>query len=112
MTHRKKLLMFAPLAIVGFAIFLAIGGLVVRELWNWVLPPLFGWKSLTFWRALALLALCRILFGGFGMHGGPRSHLRQRMHRRWEAMTPEEQERLRHGLHGRCSGTQPAGDAP
>ena len=39
------------------------------HLWNWLLPPLFGWRTLGFWQALGLLALCRILFGGLGGHG-------------------------------------------
>lgn len=69
---RGRWLWIAPVAIVGFAVFVALGGWVVRALWNWLLPPLFGWHTITFWQALALLALCRILFGGFGMHGGPR----------------------------------------
>ena len=47
-------------------LFTSIGGEIVRLLWNWLLPPLFGWRQITFWQALGLLALCRILFGGFG----------------------------------------------
>ncbi len=47
-------------------LFIAIGGEIVLHLWNWLLPPLFGWRQITFWQALGLLALCRILFGGFG----------------------------------------------
>ena len=86
---RGRWLWIAPLAIVGFAVFVALGGWVVRALWNWLLPPLFGWHTLTFWQALGLLALCRILFGGFGMNGGPRrnaevrARIRQRMHERF-----------------------------
>ena len=30
-------------------------------LWNAVLPPMFGWPLLTYWQALAILALCSIL---------------------------------------------------
>jgi hypothetical protein len=94
-------LFLAPLAILGMVLFMAIGGLVVRQLWNWLLPALFAWPAITFWQALGLLALCRILFGGFGLHGG-RSRYRRRMAERWEAMTPEERERFRQGLRGRC----------
>ena len=72
------------------------------HLWNWLLPPLFGWRQITFWQALGILALCRILFGGFGCHGSWRSNFRRRMAERWEHMTPEERERFRQGMRGRC----------
>ena len=40
-----------PAAIVGLPLFIFIGGEVVMHLWNWLLPPLFGWRALTFWQA-------------------------------------------------------------
>ena len=72
------------------------------QLWNWLLPPLFGWRQITFWQALGILVLCRILFGGFGRHGplAPISAVA------WPSagthMTPEERERFRQGMRGRC----------
>jgi predicted Fe-S protein YdhL (DUF1289 family) len=98
MTRRKKLLLFAPLAIVGFAVFIAVGGGAVMLLWNWLVPPILGWREITFWQAIGLLALCRILFGGIGMRGcGPRHRMRDR----WQHMTPEEREKFRQGMRGR-----------
>jgi len=97
----KRLIFIAPLAILGMMLFIAIGGELVLHLWNWLLPPLFGWPRITFWQALGLLALCRILFGGFGFHGSHRSDYRRRMAERWERMTPEERERLRQSWRGR-----------
>ena len=99
---RRRWLFIVPAAIVGMLLFTFIGGEVVKLLWNWLLPPLFGWRQLTFWQALGMLALCRILFGGFGMHGSTRSNVRRRMVARWESMTPEERERFREGMRGRC----------
>jgi hypothetical protein len=102
----RKWIFLGPLAILAVLLFIAIGGESVRLLWNWLLPPLFGWHEITFWQALGILALCRILFGGLGGHGGHRSRIRRRvadrMAERWEAMTPEERERFRQGIHGRC----------
>jgi hypothetical protein len=106
---RRRWIFVAPLAILGMLLFIAIGGEVVRLLWNWLLPPLFDWRPITFWQALGLLALCRILFGGFGGHGGYRSTFRRRMTERMaermaercEHMTPEERERFRQGMRGR-----------
>jgi len=93
----------APLAILGMLIFIAIGGEVVMHLWNWLLPSLFGWREITLWQALGLLALCRILFGGFGFKGGYgyRSRFRRRMAERWQHMTPEEREQFKQGMRGR-----------
>ena len=99
---RKKLIFLAPLAVAGFLLFVALGGLVVQQLWNWLLPALFGWPALTFWQALGLLALSRILFGRFGGRGFGRGFSRRRMAARWERMTPEERERFRQGMAGRC----------
>ena len=86
-----------PLVLLVFVLFIALGGEIVRLLWNALLPPLFGCPQITFWQALGLLALGRILFGGFGLHGGSGSHYR----RRWEAMTPEERERVRERMRAR-----------
>jgi len=104
--RRKKLLWIAPLAILGLAAFIFIGGEIVRLLWNWLLPSLFGWRQLTFWEAVGILALCRILFGGFGGHRSIRSNMRHRMAEqmadRWGSMSPEERERFRQRMRERC----------
>jgi hypothetical protein len=108
----KRLMWLAPVAILGMVLFTFIGGEIVLQLWNWLLPPLFGWRELTFWQALGMLVLCRILFGGFGMSGsGHNSHRRagrriservsERLAERMEHMTPEERERFRQGMRER-----------
>jgi len=117
---RKKWIILAPLAILAIPVFIAIGGEIVLHLWNWLLPPLFGWRQITFWQALGLLALCRILFGGWGAHGSPRSNIRrriderirQRVDERWEQMTPEEREKLRQSWRSRCAGFGPPTGEP
>jgi len=100
--RKKRILFFAPLAIIGIAIFILIGGELVMQLWNWLLPGLFGWRQITFWQAVGVLALCRILFGGLGGRGFPRSRFRRRMAERLEQMTPEERERFRQGMRSGC----------
>ena len=108
---RRKWIFIAPLAILALLLFIAVGGEVVLQLWNWLLPPLFGWRQITFWQALGLLALCRILFGGFGFHGSGRPNFRRRKAERWEHMTPEERERFRQGMRERCGFEPPAGES-
>jgi len=96
---RKWIFVAAPVAIVAFIV---IGGEVVMHLWNWLLPMLFGWRQITFWQAVGLLALCRILFGGWGGRGGHRPNFRRRMAEKWERMTPEEREKFRQRMGSRC----------
>ena len=93
-----------PLAICGVLLFAAAGGEIVRELWNWLLPSIFGWRQITFWQALGLLALCRILFGGFGGNGRSGPKFRGRMN-------PEERERFRLGLRRKCGFEAPIGES-
>ena|SRR2546421_7605286 len=127
LTRLTRLMIIAPLAILGMAIFTAIGGEVVMLLWNWLVPTLFGLRLITFWQAIGLLALCRILFGGFGMGGGHRnSHrrmggrmegrirerVRERMAERWEQMTPEERETFRQGTGSGYGGRTTPLDSP
>jgi hypothetical protein len=92
---------------------------VVMRLWNWAMPPIFGLHAIGYWQALALLALARILFGGFrrGFGGvGPGMYWRRRMMERWAQMTPEEREKFRAGIGaavgGRCGPFAPPASEP
>jgi hypothetical protein len=106
MDMRKKwwLFLVAPPALV---LFVWIFGEVVMHLWNWLLPSLFGWHVITFWQALGLLVLCRILFGGFGGRGHDGSRSRRMSARRWERMTPQEREAFREKMKNRCGPFEP-----
>lgn len=110
---RRTWIFLAPLALLGMLLFIAIGGELVQQLWNWLLPPLFGWRRITFWQALGVLMLCRILFGGFGHHRFSPSNVPRRvmdriadrmvdrMSARLDAMTPEEREQMRQRMRER-----------
>jgi hypothetical protein len=93
---RRRWYWIIPAAIIAIPLFLFIGGEIVMHLWNWLLPPLFGWRALTFWQALGLLALCRILFGGLGHRGGPGP--RRHWGGRCKKMTPEERDKFRQAM--------------
>jgi hypothetical protein len=105
--RRKRWIFWVPLAIAGMIVFLVVGGWVVMQLWNWLTPALFGWRTITFWQALGLLALTRILVGGHGLRGG-----RGRgCGRRWDGLTPEERDKLRQRMRERWGG-EAAPEAP
>lgn len=83
------------MVMIGVVLFVTVGGFVVRGLWNWLLPDLFGWPQISFWQGLGLLALSRILFGGIG--GGPPGRGRKGKHKggpHWD-LSDEERERLK-----------------
>ena len=94
------------------ALFVFVIGFVVMSLWNWLMPALFGWHLITFWQAVGILVLSKILFGGFRGASGRHRYWRQRMMERWEKMTPEEREKFRQGMHGPCGSFGPAVEGP
>jgi len=97
----KGLGVLAVMVVAGTAL-----GWVVATLWNWLMPALFGLGVITFWQALGLFLLGRILIGGMRGFGGHRGHRgyghRRRMHERWERMTAEERESFSRGLKRHC----------
>ncbi len=92
-----RILKIAALVAVAVMVF----GFVVTHLWNYVMPSVFGLHMITFWQAVALVILGKILFGGFRPGRGG-MHWRGRMMERWEQMTPEQREKFRGGMRGRC----------
>ena len=101
----RRMVKFAFFAIPAAVLFLALAGYVVMSLWNWLMPALFGLRVITFWQAVGILILSKILFGS--LRGGSRGYGRNRYWRRrvierWEQMTPEEREKFRQGFGARC----------
>ncbi|RKR80810.1 hypothetical protein BDD43_0945 [Mucilaginibacter gracilis] len=100
--HRKKKLFFVPVII----LLLFALGTAVQFLWNAILPAVIHAAPVTYWQALGLLVLCRILFGR--LHFGPRGaktgwggapqHLREK----WMNMNDEEREKFRAEFKERC----------
>jgi hypothetical protein len=74
-----------------FLAIVAIIGLAVMELWNWLIPALFNGNMVNYWQALGILALARLLTG-FGRGAG---HWKHRLHNRWTGMSEEERNKLR-----------------
>jgi len=87
------------------AVAAAVLGFLVMGLWNWLGPAVFGLRTITFWQALGVLILSKILFGGFRGRPGYGGHWRRRMSERWQQMTPEEREQFRQGMFRSCNRT-------
>jgi hypothetical protein len=95
-----RVLKFLAIGVAAFTVF----GFVVSHLWNYLMPGLFGLHAITFWQAVGLMLLGRLLFGGFRPGRGGFGW-RGEMMRRWEQMTPEEREKFRGGMRGRSGPT-------
>lgn len=94
-THHLKftLIFLAGLAAVSAATML---------LWNWLVPAIFGLGAITYWQALGLMVLSRLLFGGFRPGGGHfHGHHGHRMRKKWMSMTPEQRAEFMREHHGR-----------
>lgn len=98
MRRSLRILKFVGIALIALPPF----GFVIMWLWNWLVPPIFGWHAINFWQALGLFLLSKLLFGGLHGNHGPNRHWRRRMMERWEKMTPEERDRFRQSMRGRC----------
>ena len=102
-----KIAIFLLLVLAGF-------GQAVLQLWNLLIPEIFGLHPIGFWQAVGLMTLSWILFGGLSMFRGRpfySSHWQNRMAMRLEQMPPEELEKFRQGLRGRCGHhVAPAGE--
>src|ERR1700692_1399488 len=119
-----RVLKVVAIVIVAFTVF----GFVVTHLWNFLMPGLFGLRTITFWQAVGLMVLGRLLFGGFrpgrggvggggGVVGGVRRGgggfgWRGESMSRWDQMTPEDREKFREGMRGRCGGPRTAAPTP
>ena len=103
----KRHRVFRVLKFVLFAaLFIGVFSFVVMSLWNWLMPALFGWRLVSYWQAVGILVLSKILFGGFRGRPGPIRYWRRRMMERWEKMTPEEREKFRKPLQSQRSDAQ------
>ena len=88
------------------AIAVTVFGFIVMGLWNSILVQVLSVKVISFWQALGILLLSKILFGGFhgrgGWRGGPA--WKEKMKQRWDKMTPDERDKFKAEWKNRCGG--------
>ena len=97
-----KILFFGAVFVFGLSF-------VVMLLWNNVLAAVVNVGQLSYWQAMGILVLSKILFGGF--RGGPRGPRGAQfaggkgwwaMREKWASMTPEEREKFRSRMRSHC----------
>ena len=87
---KKGFILLIPLLILGL-------GAVVMFLWNAILPDVVGVSRLSYWQALGLLLLSRILVGGFHFGSKHKGHSKKHVYWRnkWMNMSEEERAKLK-----------------
>ena len=97
--HKKpKFLFFLIPLLILFAV-----TFIVMWLWNLLLPEIIGVKSISFWQAMGILILSKILFGGFHFGKGKFGNFKEKMmERKMSGMTDEEKEKFKEIWRKRC----------
>ncbi len=99
--RRARIARMVLLFILIAPILVFLFGSLVMWLWNNALVPVLHVSTVTFWQALGILVLAKILFSSFGGRGRSNwSYMKQRM--MWRNMTPEQKEKFREEWKNRC----------
>lgn len=99
--YKLKKFLFVAIAIILFAVII---GTLVMLLWNAIMPNILNTRPIKLWEAIGLLALCRLLTGGFS-RGRFRKKLRRKKHiwkDKWMNMTEEEKAEFKARWKERC----------
>jgi hypothetical protein len=103
----KKGLKILMWIVLGAAL-IGLVGMITMQLWNWLVPEIFNGPAITFWQAVGLLVLSKILFSGFGGKRGHGAHWKHRYYEKWSTMTPEERIRFKEKMKDKWCRKSPA----
>lgn len=83
---------------------IALFSWIVMALWNAILPAaITSVNPISFWQAMGILVLSKILFSGFGGKGrGRRRKWDPGMVEKWRNMSTEEREEFKQSWKARC----------
>ena len=77
-------------------VFVFAMGNIVMYLWNWILPDAIGANEITFWKAIGLFVLTRILFGGFKSgRSGHRREKRREWKEKWMSLSEDDRKEFK-----------------
>lgn len=105
-TDINKMKRRKPFFLLFFIAGLFLISAVVMVLWNAILPSLTDFSTITYWQAMGLFALSRILFGSFRF--GPPHHHPHRfspgsIHEKFLSLDPEESRTFKEEWKSRCN---------
>jgi hypothetical protein len=77
-----RIVVYSILGVIGAAALGVLFGLIIMWLWNWLMPMLFGLKTITYWEGVGIFILAKILFGSIGSSGGESKKSKDKKERR------------------------------
>jgi len=89
------------LLLIGVGILL-LAGYGVMLLWNAILTDVLGVNPLSYWQAVGLLLLSRILFGRWGPPSYQDKMAYKKRKEKWQNMTEEERAAFKERWKNRC----------
>lgn len=89
---------------ITIAVILFVSSAAVMFLWNALLPEILGISTITYWQAMGIMVLCKILFGSFHNRFSHSNYNRQYNRRKelaeiWTRMTPDQKQRMKQELN-------------
>ena len=103
--HRNRNKFFIAIPFIIIAAILLIS-FIVMQLWNAILPAVLNVHAITYWQAVGILVLSKILFGSFRRGGfsahDKSGHRALRWRQKWMNMNDEERAKFREEWKKRC----------
>ncbi|MGE9311992.1 hypothetical protein ACLOAU_10110 [Niabella sp. CJ426] len=75
---------------------------IVMLLWNAVLPDVLPVKPVSYWQAMGILVLSKILFSGFGGKGHKKFGSRGELRDKYRNMSEEDRQKFKEAWKRRC----------
>jgi hypothetical protein len=107
----------AILCIAGFGLFIW----AFQYLWNWLIPGIVGWRAISYWEAMGLFVLSKMLFKGITWNnkgGHWNKHWNAKWNEKWNSkwsdkwatMSPEDRDRFKQKMREKCSWMSPSSE--
>lgn len=98
---RRRFRRFFPLIMI---VMILVKALAIMRLWNAIIPSITGCHTVTYWQALGLMILCRLLLGRGPFGGRPFNRGSDDLPppARFLQMSDEEREQCREAWRKRC----------
>jgi len=74
----QRVVFWIVVGLAGMAAFGLVFGIIIQWLWNATLTEMFGLPAISFWQAVGIFILAKLLFG-FGGSSGPSSTSQRKM---------------------------------